>query len=159
MAIYLKLTPEVKGEATSEKAKGYIVLTSLQFGVGIGVSMSMGSGNRETSLPSISEISATKGTDIASTSLFESVCLRKNYDSAEILFTTMTGDGKEETYLKYDLDNVIFSGFSMSSGGDRPMESISLNFTKVTVQYQLDANNKLQSDAPIKSWDLSKNTA
>ncbi|MBL0938795.1 MAG: type VI secretion system tube protein Hcp [Gemmatimonadaceae bacterium] len=159
MAIYLKLTPEVKGEATAEKAKGYIVLTSFQFGVGVGVSMAVGSGNRETSLPSLSEITVTKGTDVASTSLFESVCLRKNYTSAEIIFTTMTGEGKEETFLKYDLANVIFSGYSVSSGGDRPSESLSLNYTKVTVQYQLDENNKLKSDSPIKSWDLSKNTA
>jgi len=159
MAIYMKLTPEVKGEATAEKAKGYIVLSSFQVGVGVGVSMAMGSGNRETSLPSMSEITVSKSTDIASTTMFESVCMRTNYTKAEIIFTTMTGAGKEETFLKYDLENIIFSGYSVSSGGDRPSESLSLNFTKISVQYQLDENNTLKTDSPIKSWDLSKNTA
>ena len=154
----MKLTPEVKGEATAEKAKGYIVLQSFQFGVGVGVSMAVGSGNRETSLPSLSEITVTKGTDVASTTIFESVCTRKNYTKAEIIFTTMTGEGKEETFLKYDLENIIFSGYSLSSGGDRPSESLSLNYTKVTVQYQLDENNKLKTDSPIKSWNLATNT-
>lgn len=158
MAIYLKLTPEVKGEVTSEKAKGYIMINSFQFGAGIGVSSPTGGGNREASLPSISEVTLTKGTDIASTALFESVCIRKNYPTAEIIFTTMIGAGKEETYLKYDLENVIVSGYSVSSGGDRPTESISLNFTKVTVQYMFDNNNTLVSDAPIKSWNLAANT-
>ena len=121
MAIYLKLTPDVKGEATSEKAKDYIVLQSFQTGVGVGVATITGSGNRETGLPSFGEIVVTKGTDIASTVIFESVCTRKNYDKAEIIFTTMTGAGEEDVYLKYELENVIISGFSISSGGDRPM--------------------------------------
>lgn len=159
MAIYLKLTPLVAGEATSAKAKGYIVLQSFQFGVGVGVSMAVGSGNRETSLPSLSEIQVTKGTDIASTTIFESVCKRTNYKSAEIIFTTMIGAGNEETYLKYNLENVIFSGYSLSSGGDRPSESLSLNYTKVSVQYMLDQNNQLKTDSPIKSWNLETNTA
>lgn len=159
MAIYLKLTPEVKGEATSAKAKTYIVLQSFQFGVGVGVSMAVGSGNRETSLPSLSEITVTKGTDIASTTLFEAVCKRTNYTNAEIIFTTMIGAGNEETFLKYDLENVIFSGYSVSSGGDRPSESLSMNYTKISVQYQLDENNALKTDSPIKSWNLSTNTA
>lgn len=159
MAIYMKLTPELKGEATSDKAKGYIVLTSFQFGVGVAVQMAVGTGNRETSLPSLSEITMTKGTDVASTSLFEAVCTRKNFSKAEIIFTTMTGEGKEETFLKYDLENVIFSGYSVSSGGDRPTESISANYTKITVQYQLDENNKLKSDSPIKSWNLATNAS
>jgi type VI secretion system secreted protein Hcp len=30
------------------------------------------------------------------------------------------------------LTNTLISGFSMSSGGDRPTESITLNFTKIT---------------------------
>lgn len=158
MAIYLKLTPEVKGEAKSAKAPDYIVVNSFQFGAGIGVSSPTGGGNREASLPSISEITLTKGTDIASTTIFESICKRKNYTNAEIIFTTMIGDGNEETYLKYDLENVIFSGYSVSSGGDRPTESISLNFTKVTVQYMFDNSNTLVSDAPIKSWNLATNT-
>jgi type VI secretion system secreted protein Hcp len=159
MAIYMKLTPEVKGEATAEKAKGYIVLQSFQFGVGVGVSMAVGSGNRETSLPSLSEINVSKGTDVSSTTLFESVCKRTNYTGAEILFTTMIGSGNEETFLKYDLENIIFSGYSVSSGGDRPSESLSMNFTKMSVQYQLDENNTLKTDSPIKSWNLSTNTA
>lgn len=159
MAIYMKLTPEVKGEATAEKAKGYIVLQSFQFGVGVGVSMAVGSGNRETSLPSFSEITVTKNTDVASTTFFESVCKRTNYTNAEIIFTTMIGAGNEETFLKYDLENIIFSAYSASSGGERPSESLSLNFTKISVQYQLDENNALKTDSPIKMWNLSTNTA
>jgi len=48
-----------------------------------------------------------------------------------IHFTTIT-KGKVETFLKYELENVGLSHVSVSSGGDLPAETISLNFTKVT---------------------------
>ena len=47
----------------------------------------------------------------------------------------MKTDAKElEKYALYKLEEVMISGYSLSSGGDRPMESISLNFTKIDVE-------------------------
>jgi type VI secretion system secreted protein Hcp len=34
-------------------------------------------------------------------------------------------------YLTLTLTNNMISGYSISSGGDRPMESLTLNFTKI----------------------------
>ena len=48
----------------------------------------------------------------------------------EIKFTTTT-KGKVETFLTYTLENTGLIGYSLSSGGDMPVESLSLNFTKV----------------------------
>jgi type VI secretion system secreted protein Hcp len=39
------------------------------------------------------------------------------------------------SFQKYVLTNTLISGYSLSSGGDRPSESISLNFTKVDSEY------------------------
>ena len=47
-----------------------------------------------------------------------------------------TGEGQLETYLTIKLTNTMISGYSFSSGGDRPSESISLNFTKIEYTYQ-----------------------
>jgi type VI secretion system secreted protein Hcp len=33
------------------------------------------------------------------------------------------------------LDGTLISGYSISSGGDRPSESLSLNFTKIDSEY------------------------
>src|SRR4030095_3819031 len=40
---------------------------------------------------------------------------------------------KAQTYLQFKLDNTLISSYSMSSGGDRPSESLSLNFTKISI--------------------------
>ncbi len=42
--------------------------------------------------------------------------------------------GSDGTYLKYELENVLISNYSVSgaSGGSLPMESLSINFTKIT---------------------------
>jgi type VI secretion system secreted protein Hcp len=47
-----------------------------------------------------------------------------------------TGADKLEIYLTVKLTNCLVSGYSMSSGGDRPSESLSINFTKIEYTYQ-----------------------
>ena len=48
----------------------------------------------------------------------------------EIKFTTTTKN-KIDTYLALELTDCGVSSYSTSSGGDQPMESMSLNFTKI----------------------------
>jgi type VI secretion system secreted protein Hcp len=40
-----------------------------------------------------------------------------------------------ETYMEYTLTNTLISGYNVMSNGDRPVEAISLNFTKVEMKY------------------------
>jgi type VI secretion system secreted protein Hcp len=59
-------------------------------------------------------------------------------------FTTTTA-GKTETYLKWKLENVIFTGYSVhgnSSGEPMPSEQVSMNFTKITYTYTEFDNQK-----------------
>ncbi len=42
-----------------------------------------------------------------------------------------TDKGKLEVYMSYTLNDTMISGFSISSGGDKPQESISINFAKI----------------------------
>jgi len=39
------------------------------------------------------------------------------------------------TYAEYKLTNALVSAYSMSTGGERPDESISINFTKVEFKH------------------------
>ncbi|MCG8426953.1 MAG: type VI secretion system tube protein Hcp, partial [Chromatiales bacterium] len=40
-----------------------------------------------------------------------------------------------ETYMEYTLTNTLISGYNVMSNGDRPVEAISLNFTRVEMKY------------------------
>jgi type VI secretion system secreted protein Hcp len=64
----------------------------------------------------------------------EDVTTTKGVD-VKIEFVRTGNNNKAETYLKFTLTNTVLSGYSISSGGDRPTETISLNFTKFEYDY------------------------
>lgn len=134
MAIFMKYGTE-KGEVTAEGYKEWIELGSLQWGVGRGISAGVGGGSkRESSAPSISEVTVTKTLDS-----FSPLALKEALGGKGVqvkLDITRTDDaGKHHAFQKYILEKVLISGYSVSSGGDRPSESLSMNFTKVDSEY------------------------
>lgn len=131
MAIYMKYG-NIKGPVTTDGFKDWIELDSFHWGVGRAIGTAQrGAYSREHSEPTISEVTVTKRTDLASPKLMLDSVAGKLDSNVEIKFTTTT-KGKVETFLTYKLENTGLSGYSMSSGGDMPMESLSLNFTKIT---------------------------
>ena len=153
MAVYLHYDG-IDGEATHEDHKKWIDIGSVQFGIGRGISTPVGSAaNREASQPSVSEIVVTKSMDSASPKLFTESATGSAGKTVKIDLVSTGSPGV--TYAQYTLTNTLISGYSVSSGGDRPSESISLNFTKI--EYKLtptDANNKEGTPVTV-SYDLS----
>jgi len=90
-----------------------------------------GVGTRESSAPSISEITVSKVTDASTTDLLKNVLGAKMDLKCNIDFTRTGDKGEEMAFLQLELTDTALSGYSVSSGGDRPSESLSLNFTKV----------------------------
>ena len=130
MPIYVQYGT-LKGDVTAEGHVGWIEVNSFQWGVGRGISSPTGgSSDREASAPSVSEVVVTKPTDIATVSIL-SESLEGEGQDVTIDFCK-TDKGALNVYLSFTMNNTMVSGFSMSSsGGDRPQESISLNFTKI----------------------------
>lgn len=129
MAIYVKFG-DVEGGVTEDKHKGWIEVNSFQFGVARSVSSGAGGQTRESTAPSISEIVVSKVNDIASPKLYED-SLAGTFDTPVTIEMTQTTKKATETYLKIELTDCGISSYSISSGGDAPMESLSLNFTKI----------------------------
>ncbi len=138
MAAYLKYGTAIKGESIAEGHKGadgWMEINSVQWGVGRGISTPTGSSSkREASAPSVSEVVVSKMMDSTGPLLCQEALIGKAVE-AEIHLVE-TGENKLETFLTIKLTNCMVSGYSMSSGGDRPSESITLNFTKVEYTYQ-----------------------
>lgn len=127
MAIYLKFD-SIKGSTTDDKFPDQIELQSFQWGAGLGVGSPRG-GDRTTSEPSVSEITATKTLDKASEGLFKALLTGDPVGKGVISFAAAS-KGESVAYATLEIEDVIISGFSLSSGGDFPSESFSLNFTK-----------------------------
>jgi len=149
MPIYMEIEG-VKGDVTAEGHKDWIEVQSFQWGVGRGItSATGGSKDREASAPSISEITVTKVSDMA---------------SANLLRETLWGEGKKvkidfcktdkdkfEPYYQFELEETLVSGYSVSSGGDRPTESLSLNFTKITFN-DISMGSKNEDGSPDRVY-------
>ncbi len=123
---------DVAGQVTTDGFTDWIELTSFQFGVGRGVTSGAGGAQREGSAPSVSEIVVTKPYDKASAKLYTDSLAGAFDTKVEIKMTTTTKN-KTDTFLAFELSDCGVSGYSLSSGGDNPSESISLNFLKIMV--------------------------
>jgi type VI secretion system secreted protein Hcp len=156
--IALKFEQEIKGECTVAGHEGWITVDSFQLGVGRAITAVAGGSDRDTSNPSFSEATVSRGTDKASPHLFLQAICGKSLGKAEVHFMQTGGsDAKGQVYLKLELTDPIISSYSMSSGGDKPSESFSINFTKITKQYDtFTGSGKIQAGTPVK-WDLATN--
>jgi type VI secretion system secreted protein Hcp len=133
MAIYMQYG-KIKGNVSADGHVDWIDCSSVQFGVGRAIAMMVGKQtNREASNPSLSEVTLTKVMDDASPYLFQEAL--KGKGEAVVIHVTKTGQEKIEEIVEYKLDQVMLSGYSVSSGGDRPSESISLSYTKIEMKY------------------------
>lgn len=153
MAIYLKYDG-IDGDVTEDKHKKWIEINSLQFGIGRSIQTPTGaSENRESSHPSVSEVVVTKSMDTASSKLFtESVTGEGKKVEIHLVSTSKN---VSNVYAEYTLTNSMISGYSVSSGGDRPSESISINFTKIEYKVTpLGLNNEPGTPVAV-SYDLS----
>jgi type VI secretion system secreted protein Hcp len=133
MPIYMKIDG-ISGDVTAAGHENWIHCNSLQWGVGRGIGAPTGSAKeRESSEPSISEVVVTKEMDASSPYLFLESCIGKG--KKVNLHICKTGTDQLVNYYEMELENTMISGYSVSSGGDNPTESVSLNFTKVETKY------------------------
>ena len=156
MAIYMNWDG-VPGDVTTQGFEKWIELQSFQWGVGRGIGSAMsGQASRESSIPSVSEIVVTKRMDGSSPGLWTDSVAGQLNTTVKIAFTT-TSQGATTQFLNYELTNTGLSGYSLSSGGDMPTESLSLNFTKVV--WSFTGTDPSVSGTPVtQGYDLTTAT-
>jgi type VI secretion system secreted protein Hcp len=157
MPIYLQLDG-IQGDATQQDHSKWMDIEAIHWNVARNMNTSAGSAaNREASEPTVSEVILTKVSDSSSTKLFQEACSGRIGKTATIDLVTTGNPGN--TYIEYILTNTLIANYSIDSNGDRPVETIRLNFTKMQVKYTpYDQNNNPQSPM-IASYDLATTTA
>src|SRR5262245_15006247 len=159
MPIYMKYDG-IEGSVTAAGHEKWIELSSCSLGINRHINSPSGRGvNREAAAPHVGEIVVTKHQDCSSSNLFRA-SLWGEGKKVKIDFCKTDKD-KLEAYLQVELENTLVSSYSVAGhGGDgheRPMESLSLNFTKITFNsIHMDAKNA--SGKPDRAmWDLAVN--
>lgn len=112
------------------------------------------SGPRQGSTPSVSEINLNHQTDQYSIPLLNLSLRGSPGANASIFFTDLSAPGGLPfDYLEVDLTGTQLASFQMSSGGDVPSESISLDFITMIFRYRISGGA-----TKTVSWDRSTNS-
>ena len=142
--MYLYVT-NAPGEVTNPPYAGWIQIDSFSHGLS----------KVPNALPNHSAVSISKQLDTSSPKLMEACNQGRIIPNVKLEFTKSTGS--KVRYYQIVLTNVLVSGFSTSSGGDRPSELASFVYSQIGWLYvELNA-----TDAPITNWsaywDIPKN--
>jgi len=156
MAIYMKMGDKVLGSVTAAGYDQWVECHSLQMGVGKGVSTQVGStANRECSTASVSEVTVSKLLDKASIALFKNAVAGSDKACLCKIHVVKQDGNQIAPFVQYEFENALISGFSMSSGGDRPSESVSINFTKMQVKYVESNATATEANPTVAGFDLT----
>jgi type VI secretion system secreted protein Hcp len=125
----------IPGDSEVAGHKAEIDIQSLTFGVSqTGIREAGGKASARRS--SLSPITVTKEADASSPKLFLACATGTHIPKAVItFFQTAQAGGPNYEYLTITLTDVLISGYSLSSGGDFPSESVSLSYTKIEYKY------------------------
>lgn len=155
--IFLKLDePGVDGECTDDAHPDWIELDSIQQGMGQAVSAPSSTGGRSAGRVSMSEFTVSKPLDKASLDLYLHCCKGTHFKKVIVALHEASGD--KHKYYEVNMADVIISGISYSSGGDKPTESLSLNFGKIRWEYTPIKQDGSKGDkVGPQGWNLETN--
>jgi len=143
----------IEGESQDKDHSGWIEIGSVSYAISA-PSTSTTSGGA-TSKAEFSDVSISKALDKASPKLAVSAANGEHYPIAEINFCDSSSS---VCYFKIELRDVIISSYSFSSGGDLPMESVSLNYNSIKWTYNtLDPDSKDSKGDVTTGWNIREN--
>lgn len=95
----------------------------------------------------LEDLIMTKEYDAASPKIMLACAKGEHFSKVE--FEAPERSGARATYMKYELENVMITNYSLDASGDRPMETITMTYQKVDV-----AESDKGSRVKVKqSWD------
>ena len=154
--MYLKIT-DVKGESKDKTHKDEIEIESFSWGASqLGTSShGTGAGGGKVSMQDFHFVMRNNS---ASPTLFLFCANGKHLTEAKL--TCRKAGGKQEKFLEVTMSDVLVSSFQTggSQQGEVPMDQISLNYSKIEVDYLAQDEKGITTSAGKKHWDMKTNT-
>jgi type VI secretion system secreted protein Hcp len=147
---------DLKGEAQDKVHKEEIDVLAWSWGLSNSGTSHAGSGSGGGKV-SVQDISLTKYVDKASPDLMLACCNGKHYPEAKL--TVRKAGEKPLEYLIITLTDVMVTALSTggSGGEDRLTENVTLNFSKVKVDYTEQTATGGTGAKPSMGWDIAEN--
>jgi type VI secretion system secreted protein Hcp len=157
MDMFIKLD-SLKGESADADAKhkGTIDVLAWSWGMSNSGSAHQG-GGLGAGKANVQDVSFTKYVDMSSPELMQYCLSGKHFKEAKL--TVRKAGDKPLEYLIITMQDVIVSSVSTggSGGEDRLTENVSLNFSKVKLDYSEQKNDGTPGAQPKMGWDIAGN--
>jgi type VI secretion system secreted protein Hcp len=154
--MFLKLDG-IDGESTDAKHKGEIEIESFSWGATNSGSAAHGGGAGAGKV-AMQDFSFTTRVSKASPTLFLACASGEHIKTAQL--TARKAGKEQQDFLKITMSDVLVSGYKeegTSEGGAVPLDSVSLNFAAIQVEYRPQRPDG-SLDAPTTAgWDVSRN--
>ena len=151
---YLKIDG-IDGESTTNGHEKGIQIESWSWGTSNSSSSGYGGGMGSGKM-SAKALTITKTIDTTSPAIFMACASGKRIKNAVLTAVRPSSDGKGSDYVTVNFSDVFCSSFQHSgSSSDRPMESLSLNFTKIEMKVMPPAGSTTKPT--VSGWDLKMN--
>ena len=168
MSIYLEIQ-SIPGSVTTTGYTNQIQLEGIDFEVSRDIHTRVGNTtSREGSLPAVGKFVISKLVDKASPELFKAAASGKALPTVTVNFAT-TGTNPQ-TYLTYQLTDVIVASYEIEQDGiaamenpdiklpKKPIERLSLDFTQMQQEFtEIDASGTANPQGKIL-WNVSTGT-
>jgi type VI secretion system secreted protein Hcp len=149
----------IQGESKDAQHTHQIDLLSFSWGATQPGSFAHGSGGTAGKV-SMSDLHFTMAACKATTELMAACAAGKHVKEAILYCRKSTGAGGQQDYMTWTFSPVIISSYQTggSHGAEVPIDSVSINYGKVKVEYKMQVDDKgtLQAGTPF-GWDLEKN--
>ena len=162
MSAYMKYGTTIKGESLAEGHKGsdgWIQIESWSFGASQGGTMQFGGGGGAGKV-SMQDFHFTMKVNTASPKLFLACATGEHFKKATV--NARKAGKTQQTFYTVVFSDCLVSSFQTSGSGSAdvvPMESISLNFSKIEIEYK-EQKADGSVGAPVKvGYDLKQNKA
>lgn len=161
-AIILDLGDDIKGDSQLEGYTDKIELITVSHSVSMQVTNDVSNTERTSGKAHVGEIVLTKFID-SSTPNLNSYCTGgKAIAQAKITVgrNAAEGNGQILPFYVITVDNVVFSSVSIDIGkGGKPVETVSLNFTKIKWEMTTQKSDGTKEGNSAAVWDMKTNKA
>lgn len=147
----------VPGESTDKQHPGEIQVESFNFGDTNATSRAIGSGAAAGRV-SFQDLHITAKVSKASPLLMLFCAQGKHIPNAVLTARHITGEGTGVDFLFVKMNDVLVSSVQDTfTGGEQPVDAVSFNFARVSVEYREEKVNGSIGATVAFAWDLRAN--
>lgn len=151
-------TIDVKGECTLKGYEDHIEVLSYSHGVSLPVQAGTSNTGRTTGRPNFGELSITKQLDLTSPLLNFYCAQARDLGKVKLKLIRQDAANTQVLYMTYTLDKTLISSISVGGSGDIPVETVTLNYSKIIWTYNQQAKEVGEKGHVEKYWDQETNT-